>query len=332
MTVRWGVIGAGRVAGTWTCPAIAQNPSSDLSVVVARSADAGRDFAEKHGFEAVASSLEALLEDPALDAVYIATPNALHAEQVIACAERGKAVLCEKPLALTVGDARSAVSAAEAADVVLGVTFQYRYHPAIVRARDVIASGEIGAPILAQAEIGGLFPLRTWRRERDLAGFGAIVNMGVHVYDAIEFVTGGRIASVSAVTNASPATVETLALALFELDNGVLAYANANQNVPHATPDLIVDCEEGRIHVHDCFRLGAESRLEVVSGPDRHSSQLGNEQMFRALIAGFVEAVEAGAEAPIPGDAGVHSAAVVEAIVRSAATGARVETQGARVA
>jgi 1,5-anhydro-D-fructose reductase (1,5-anhydro-D-mannitol-forming) len=323
MPVSWGLVGAGRVAGTWTCPAIARHEGSVLRAVASAS-DGGRALAAKYDAEVV-GSLEALLDREDVDAVYVATPNALHADQVVACAEHGKSVLCEKPLALGAADARRAVDAAERAGVTLGVAFQYRYHPALAAVREVIASGELGRPLLVQAEIGGLYPFRTWRNDHELAGFGAVTNMGVHVYDAIEHVTGFRIASVSAMTNAAGRELETVALSLFELDDGVLAYVNANQSVPQSTPDLTVDCTEGRIVVSTCFRLGVESELLVLGGNGAERARsYRNEAMFDRLVTGFAEAIAEGGEAPIPGSAGLRSAEIVDGLARSAREGARV--------
>ena len=118
--MRWGIIGLGRIADTEIAPAITTSPHGELRAVVSREQGRADAFAGRHGAARALTSFRELLADPGVDAVYIATPNALHAEQVVAAARAGKHVMCDKPLALTVADAQRAVSACEEANVRLG--------------------------------------------------------------------------------------------------------------------------------------------------------------------------------------------------------------------
>ena len=116
-----------------------------------------------------------MLADPAVRAVYIATPNALHAEQVIAAARAGKHVLCDKPLALTVTDARRCVEECRSAGVRLGITFQTRYYDGIADAAKLVRDGGIGDVIMAEVTMsaGRNLP-RGWRTDPALAGLGTL--------------------------------------------------------------------------------------------------------------------------------------------------------------
>ena len=122
----WGIVGPGRIAGAQIAPAIAAAPNSTLISVVGRDLGRATEFAKAHGAVQALESYPAMLADPAVQAVYIATPNALHAGQVIAAAGAGKHVLCDKPLAVTVPDARRCLEECRAAGVRLGLTFQTR--------------------------------------------------------------------------------------------------------------------------------------------------------------------------------------------------------------
>jgi 1,5-anhydro-D-fructose reductase (1,5-anhydro-D-mannitol-forming) len=126
--VRWGIIGLGRIADTEIAPAITASPRGELRGVVSRDQGRAEAFAGRHGAARALTSFGELLADPGVDAVYIATPNALHADEVVAAAAAGKHVMCDKPLALAVADARRAVAACEEAAVQLGITFQTRFH------------------------------------------------------------------------------------------------------------------------------------------------------------------------------------------------------------
>ena len=142
--IGWGIVGLGRIAETEIAPAVTAAPNSTLAGVVSRTAAKAEEFAARHGAAAAYDDYRALLEDPSVDAVYIATPNALHADQVVAAAEAGKHVLCDKPLATTVADAERAVAACEAAGVRLGITFQTRNHEGMRDIRDLLAAAASG--------------------------------------------------------------------------------------------------------------------------------------------------------------------------------------------
>ena len=208
-----------------------------------------RTSPQRHGAASAYDDYRALLEDPAVDAVYIATPNALHADQVVAAAEAGKHVLCDKPLATTVADAERAVAACEAAGVRLGITFQTRKHQGMSDLRQLVADGEIGSVRLAQVEVGvGRMLPQGWRTDPALAGVGVMNNMGVHAYDLLRYLLGAEVTEATAVVDVEEGwDVDTMALALLRFDNGALAYVNANQSVPNSQSDLSIYGTEGTV-------------------------------------------------------------------------------------
>ena len=235
--IGWGIVGLGRIADTEIAPAIAAAPNSTLAGVVSRTAAKAQDFAARHGAAAAYDDYRALLEDPSVDAVYIATPNALHADQVMAAAAAGKHVLCDKPLATTVADAERAVSACEGAGVRLGITFQTRNHEGMGELRDLLAAGGIGDVRLVQIELGpGRRLPQNWRTDPKLAGLGVMNNLGVHAYDLLRYLLAAEVVEATAVVDVEPGfAVDTTALALLRFDTGALAYVNANQSVPTAS-------------------------------------------------------------------------------------------------
>src|SRR5919202_526947 len=142
--IRWGLVGLGWVATDFIAPAMVQSPSSRLAACVGSSLAKGRAFAERFGVERVHGDFEALMHDPDVDAVYIALPNALHHAAVLAAARVHKHVLCEKPFAMTVAQAREMVEVGRAAGVLLRVAHQLRLDAAIGRAREIVHSGRLG--------------------------------------------------------------------------------------------------------------------------------------------------------------------------------------------
>ena len=124
---------------------------------------------------------------------------------MVAAAEAGKHVLCDKPLATTVADAERAVAACEAAGVRLGITFQTRNHEGMRDIRDLLAAGGIGSVRLVQIELGpGRKLPQGWRTDPGLAGVGVMHNLGVHAYDLLRFLLGAEVVEATAVVDVEP--------------------------------------------------------------------------------------------------------------------------------
>jgi 1,5-anhydro-D-fructose reductase (1,5-anhydro-D-mannitol-forming) len=145
VSIGWGIVGTGGVADRSVAPGIAKLPDGELVASVGSSLEKAQAFADKHGGRAY-GTLEELAADPTVEIVYVATPNAMHADQVVALSAAGKHVFCDKPLATTVDDARRAVDACEQAGVKLGINFQTRHHAVMPEIKRAIAAGKIGEP------------------------------------------------------------------------------------------------------------------------------------------------------------------------------------------
>jgi len=141
MAFGWGIVSTGKHPDIKIAPAIAAGDGGELVGVYSRDQQRAEAFARKHHARAAYSRLGDLLKDSRVDGVFVASPNALHAEHVVQAAEAGKHVLCEKPMATTIADAVRMVKACRHAGVTLGVAFNLRQHPAYRRARELVAAG-----------------------------------------------------------------------------------------------------------------------------------------------------------------------------------------------
>jgi predicted dehydrogenase len=148
--LRWGVLSTAAI-GRKVIPAIQAAERCEIVAIASRDPRRGRRVADAYGIPTLHASYEALLADPAVDAVYIPLPNHLHAEWAIAAARAGKHVLCEKPLATTSADAERMAAAAETAGVALMEAFMYRQHPSWVAVRELLAAGRIGQLVAVQS-------------------------------------------------------------------------------------------------------------------------------------------------------------------------------------
>src|SRR3954447_7368930 len=177
----------------------------EMRVVCGRTASATEEAARKLGWNGWTTDWRDVLERDDVDVVDICTPGDSHAEIAIAALEAGKHVLCEKPLANTVAEAETMVAAAEAArerGVLSAVGFNYRRTPALALARQLVADGAVGtvrhirAQYLQDWIVDPEFPL-VWRVQRDKAGSGALGDIGAHIIDLSQFLTGQQLTEVT---------------------------------------------------------------------------------------------------------------------------------------
>jgi 1,5-anhydro-D-fructose reductase (1,5-anhydro-D-mannitol-forming) len=317
--VHWGVVGLGRIADTEIAPAITASPRGILHGVVSRDQGRADSFAERHHAVRALTDLGELLGDPDVDAVYIATPNAMHADQVVAAAQAGKHVLCDKPLALTVADAQRAIAACDEAGVRLGVTFQTRFHDAFDRCQPAIRSGSLGDILVVQVEMSpGRTLLKGWRTDPSLAGLGTVNNVGVHSYDLIRYLLGAEVVEVTALVGHESGLVpETLALALLRFDNGALGYVNANQSVPHTQADITIYGTRGRVIGRSCTRPNMTGSMTILSEDDEISFETSSLDAYRRAVEAFEDAVRDGREPSPSGADGLRSVELTTAIAQS---------------
>jgi predicted dehydrogenase len=176
-----------------------------MNVICGRSESATRDAAERLGWASWTTDWRDVLDRDDVQVVDICTPGDSHAEIALAALEAGKHVLCEKPLANTVADAEQMTAAAESAQsrgVLSSVGFNYRRTPALAYARQLIAEGAVGtvrhirAQYLQDWIVDPEFPL-VWRLQKDKAGSGALGDIGAHVIDLSQFLTGHRLTDVA---------------------------------------------------------------------------------------------------------------------------------------
>ena len=210
--VGYGFMGAAHSQGWRVAPRFFDLPAQPtMNVLVGRHADGVEAAAKKWGWAETATDWRTLLDRDDIDVIDIVTPGDSHAEIAIAALEAGKHVICEKPMSNTVAEAIAMTAAAEAAarkGVLAMVGYTYRRVPAATFARDLVAAGRIGdvnqvrASYLQDWLVDPMVP-RSWRLQKELAGSGALGDIGAHAIDLAQFVTGLNLASVSG-------TIETI--------------------------------------------------------------------------------------------------------------------------
>lgn len=196
--VRIGTLGAARITPMALVRPARHIPGVSVTAVAARDRGRAEKFAGKHGIGKVHDDYASLLGDPDIDAVYNPLPNSHHAEWTLRALDAGKHVLCEKPFTSNASEAERVHQAAEQSDRVVMEAFHYRYHPLAQRLRDLVASGELGAPRFIETWM--CFPLpmpRDIRYRLDLAG-GATMDTGCYAIHVARTITGEEPQVVSA--------------------------------------------------------------------------------------------------------------------------------------
>lgn len=239
---RWGIIGTGRVVTESVAPAIAASAGSQLTACAGRNTDAARAIVEKFGGARFYSTSDELVRDHEVDVVYVATANAVHKEPVLAAARARKPVLCEKPLALNVEDAREMVQACRDAGVILRVAFQIRLERMLHRVREIVASGALGELRLITFErTARIDQPGAWRS--DPAQGGILYDVATHLLDLIPWLTGATYREVFAFSHPDRRdgqSDDTIAI-LARMTGGCTAIVRASRELPFAKNDLIIE-------------------------------------------------------------------------------------------
>ncbi len=247
-SLRWGVLSTADIARKKVIPGLLKADRCEVVAIASRDATQARAVADELGIPTAHGSYEALLADPAVDAVYIPLPNHLHAQWTIAAAEAGKHVLCEKPLALTAADAQRMVDACADAGVRLMEAFMYRHHPSWVAVMEVVASGRLGRLRAVQSWFSFYNDDPANIRNQLDAGGGALFDIGCYAVNLSRMLFDAEPRAVEASVFRDPATgVDTLTSAILEFDDGVATFTCSTR----------VETDQ-RVHVY-----GSDGRLSI---------------------------------------------------------------------
>jgi predicted dehydrogenase len=262
--VKWGVIGAGGIADRRTIPGMLLAENAELVAVMEVNMDLAEKIRTKYNVKKAYDSVEVLLADPEVEAVYIASPVVFHKEQAIMAARAKKHVLIEKPIALTVEDGRKVLDVCRMEGVLAATGFMMRFHAYHQVMKKMIADGKLGQVVSCRAQLTCWYPDMpgAWRQVRSQSGGGALMDLAVHCIDLIQYVTGGKAVKVAALagTKTFSYEVDDSGILLFELDNGANCMVDVNFNIPD-------DAGNGRFEIYGTKgSMLAEGTIGQVEG------------------------------------------------------------------
>jgi predicted dehydrogenase len=237
--VRFAILGFGHHAVRRLLPAFTQCKEATLTGMWRRDQTAAEKNCAEHKIAHCFPTREALCSSPEVDVVFITSPDAMHRDDTLLALKHGKAVLCEKPVAMNAAEAEEMQAAATAAGLLYGVAQNFRFNHSLEWMREQIAAGRIGTPQLAHAQYS--YPAaqapRKWITDPTLACGGPIADVGVHCIDALRFILGRDVVSISTLAQQDERSgkVESIASLQLEMTGGVYANVTASARAPYRT-------------------------------------------------------------------------------------------------
>lgn len=328
MITGWGLIGASTIARQYMVDAIRAQPGHIVQAVMSSKQERADLFASGCVIPSAYSSVDALLSDPKVQAVYISTTNELHFEQVIAAAAAGKHVLCEKPLALTAEDAIAMVRACRDAGVVMATNHHLRNAATHRKMRELIEQGAIGKPLFARVFHAVYLPphLQGWRLDKPQAGGGVILDITVHDIDTLRFTLGSELVDVVGMSQSASMAKEGLedgVMAVLRFANGVVAQVHDAFTVKHAGNGIEYHGEAGSIIGRNVMTQQPVGEVLLRNADGEQLVAIEHESLYARGMTAFCAAMQGKGEPAATAEDGVKSLVGALAVVHACHSGGR---------
>jgi 1,5-anhydro-D-fructose reductase (1,5-anhydro-D-mannitol-forming) len=325
--VRFAILGFGHHAVRRLLPAFPKCEQSTLTGMWRRDHAAALANCAEHKIPHCFATREELCSSPDVDVVFITSPDAMHRDDTLLALKHGKAVLCEKPLAMSTAEAEEMNSVAKSAGLLFGVAQNFRYNRSVVWMREQIAAGRIGKPQLARAEY--CYPAtnsaRKWITDPTLAYGGPIGDVGVHCIDALRFVLNEDVVSVDTLArkDASSGDVEAIASLQMEMTGEVFATVTTSARAPYRSY-IEVNGSDGVIVAEGSLSVDRPVQVVVLrAGEVVETVTFDNGDGFARMMDGFASALHGGKDFAATGDDGIHNMRALDAAIKSWKSGAR---------
>lgn len=313
--VRWGIIGCGNVTEVKSGPGFSKAPGSALTMVMRRDGGLAEDYARRHGVPRWTTDAEALVADPDVDAVYVATPVGSHLEYALKVCAAGKPCYVEKPMARNTTEAEAMVTAFREADVPLFAAYYRRGLPRFLKVRELVADGTIGK--LTGVSYQRASPAHRnsgelpWRLKAEASGGGLFMDIGCHTLDIIDFIAGPLHAAQGWAANvASDHAVEDSVAITFRLESGGLGTASWNFASDQSEDVIVFSGTEGRITIST---FGQEP-VKVERGKETDLFDLPNPaHVQQPLIEAMVNQLLGRGICPSTGETALRTTRVMDA-------------------
>jgi predicted dehydrogenase len=329
--VRWAVVGLGNIAQVAVLPAFAHaKENAKLVALVSSDHEKLHKLGEKYEVEATGmyDELERIIEDAAVDAVYVAGPNSLHREMTERAARAGANVLCEKPMATTSEDCLAMIEACDDAGVKLMVAYRLHFEAANLEAIERVKRGDIGEPRIFTSVFTHQVREGDIRTRADLGG-GALFDMGIYCVNAARYVFQAEPLSVVAMQTVGTEErfrhVDEMTSVVMRFPGDRIAQLTASQGASSVSEFRVIGTK-GDVELDPAFEYAGRMH-EVLSkdGEKKHDERGPKKDQFAPEIIHFSNCIITGATPEPSGEEGLADVRVIEAIIKSAATRAVVQ-------
>jgi predicted dehydrogenase len=324
--VRFGIVGFGLHAVKRLMPGFVLARNCRVTALSRRDMAKARESARQYEIPLAFDSAAELCRSPEVDAVLVTTPNSLHLKDVLTAIEAGKAVLCEKPLAMNADEARQMVEAAHRKNVRFGVAHVFRFDASVRKFREHVESGAIGRPVFARSEfsfLGDPSHPRKWLYDATVAGAGPVFDIGVHCIDTLRFILQDEVVRVSATGSSDKRSgdVESVAALTLEFSRGTLATVLVSYRAEYRTPLEIVG-DAGTLWADDALNVEHPIQVELRRGKEVvRQDEVSNQLAYALQVDAFADWVEGKSQFPAPGEEGWQNQEILDAALRSIKTG-----------
>ncbi|HET6181344.1 MAG TPA: Gfo/Idh/MocA family oxidoreductase [Candidatus Sulfotelmatobacter sp.] len=321
--VRWGILSTANIGVKKVIPGMQKGMWSEVVAIASRDRGKAEEAARSLSIPRAYGSYEELLADPQIEAIYNPLPNQLHVPWSIKAAEAGKHVLCEKPLSLTVAEARKLLAVRDRAGVKMGEAFMVRVHPQWQRARDLVASGRIGQLRSAVGFFSYFNNDPSNIRNIPEYGGGALMDIGCYPINTSRFMFGEEPTRVFGLVERDPKLkTDRLSSAILDFPSGQSIFTCSTQLVPYQRSHFLGT--RGRIEIEIPFNAPKDRpcRVLVDDGSDLFGSGMATEEFSTCdqyTLQGdmFSRAIRGDADVPVSLEDAIKNMAVIEAIFRS---------------
>jgi predicted dehydrogenase len=325
--VKWGVLGAARIAVSKVIPAMQKSEWCEIAAIASRDLEKGKAAAKKLGIAQVHGSYEELLADPEIEAIYNPLPNHLHVPWSIKAAEAGKHVLCEKPVALNVAEAKTLLAARDKAGVKIGEAFMVKTHPQWLRVKALVASGVLGE---LKSILGGFSYFNNdpanVRNVLEWGG-GGMLDIGCYPIMTSRWMFEEEPSRVLGLIERDPVTrVDRVASVMMDFPSGQSVFTCGTQLVSYQRMHFMGT--KGRIEIRIPFNAPPDRPCEIfvddgrdVFGGGMVTEEIPTCDQYTLQGDAFSRAIREGGEVPVPLEEAIGNMAAIDAVFRSAETG-----------
>ena len=326
--IRWGLIGASTIARQMV-QAMTEHADGVITAVMSSNETRGQKFAAEFAIPQSFTSLDQMLRDAPIDAVYISTTNELHCEQTLAAAAAKKHVLCEKPLAMSVAEGKLMVAACQQAHVIFGTNHHLRHAATLGKIRDLVQNGAIGKPLFARVNHATYLPenRQGWRIDRPDVGGGVILDITVHDVDSLRYVLGAEPIAAVGLSQGGTMTKNNLpdgVMGVLEFDNGVMAQIHSAFTTKYAGNGFEVHGSLGSVFGRNVMSQRSVGEVSLRTERGEENFPVSHDNLYAKIIQLFHQAIRGETHFAASGEDGLRALAISLAIDESCRSGQRV--------